>query len=883
MSDTTEPKEGGKEGRKPLTLTRTTSGGTVRQSFPHGRGKSVAVEVKTTRTVTRPGQTPAAARGPVAMPKPNAPAINLKGQPAPAAPPKAPEPEPPAQQGRLSNAEVAAREQALRAKREVDEARAEQRRLDEERQRALLEAQAAAAAARNAAEAEAAAAAIEEAEAAIEAAPPVVEEPEPEPTPPPPPAPTGPRIGDVAPRPANVAALRAARAAPAAAAATSAARPAARPMREALAPAPKTPKAPRGVPGDHRERKKLTLDMVERLAEGDDEKGRSLTSVRRAREKEKQRRHSPGVEQQRVARDVTIPESITVQDLAARMAMRSNEIIRFMFKQGTPVTLATVLDADTAQLIAEEHGHTVRRVAESDVEEGLSGAVDAPEDLKPRPPVVTVMGHVDHGKTSLLDALRQTDVVSGEAGGITQHIGAYQVRLKDGARVTFLDTPGHAAFSAMRSRGAQVTDIVVLVVAADDGVMPQTIEAINHAKAAGVPIIVAVNKIDKPDADPQRVINELLQYEIVTEANGGDVQAVRVSATKKTGLDDLVSAITVQAEVLELRANPNRPAEAAVIESRLDRGRGTVATVLVANGTLKRGDIVVAGATWGRVRALSNERGQTLSEAGPATPVEIMGLEGVPEPGDTLQVVDTEARAREVAEFRQRRRREKSAPTQRASFEQLMEQKKSGASELPIVIKADVQGSAEAIASSLDKLSTDEVRARVLQSSVGAINEADITLAKASGAPIIGFNVRASKEARDLAEREGVEIRYYAIIYNVIDDIKAVMSGMLAPDIRETFLGTCEILQIFQIARIGRVAGCRVTEGKLQRGARVRLLRDNVVIHEGGKLNTLKRFKDDVNEVQTGQECGVGLENFQDIKPGDVIECYLLETVQRSL
>ncbi|MDX2233244.1 MAG: translation initiation factor IF-2, partial [Hyphomonadaceae bacterium] len=657
---------------------------------------------------------------------------------------------------------------------------------------------------------------------------------------------------------------------------------AARPAREPLpAPAPKPPKGPKGA-GAFGERKKLTLDMVERLAEGDDEKGRSLTSVRRAREKEKQRRHSPG-EKERVARDVTIPESITVQDLAARMATRAADIIKYMFKQGTPVTLATVLDADTAQIIAEEYGHTVRRVAESDVEEGLSGAVDAEEDLKPRAPVVTVMGHVDHGKTSLLDALRETDVAAGEAGGITQHIGAYQVRLKDGSRVTFLDTPGHAAFSSMRARGAQVTDIVILVVAADDGVMPQTVEAINHAKAAGVPVIVAVNKIDKHEADPSRVINELLQHDIVTEANGGDVQVVNVSATKKIGLDELVSAIVVQAEVLELKANPDRAAEAAVIESRVDRGRGTVATVLVHSGTLKRGDIIVAGGTWGRVRALSNERGQTLTEAGPSTPVEIMGLEGVPDPGDTLQVVDTEARAREVAEFRQRRRREKTAPTARASFEQLMAKKESGAKELPVVIKADVQGSAEAISSALDKLGTDEVRARILQSTVGAINEADITLAKASGAPIIGFNVRASKEARDLADREGVEIRYYAIIYNVIDDIKAVMSGMLAPDIRETFLGNAEILEIFNIARIGRVAGCRVTEGKLQRGGRVRLIRDNVVIHEGGKLNTLRRFKDDVNEVQTGQECGVGLENFQDIKQGDVIECYLLETVQRSL
>jgi len=877
MSDTTEPKDGGKEARKPLTLTRTQNAGTVRQSFPHGRGKSVAVEVKQTRVVTRPGQAP------VAPPRPGGAMPPVAKAPV-APPPPAPTP---GAVGRLSTAELAARENALRAKREGDDERQEEKRRADEQRRALLDAQAAAAS-RDLPE-------VEDEPEEIAAAAPAPEEvaaPE-EVVDDTPGAPAGPRVGDVVQLSAGVLALRrdaaaAAPAAPAARAATSTttsttARPAAARGREATpAPAPKVPKAPKGAPGDSRERKKLTLDMVERMAEGDDEKQRSLTSMRRAREREKQKRHAPG-EKERVARDVTIPEAITVQDLAARMATRAADIIKFMFKQGTPVTLATVLDADTAQIIAEEYGHTVRRVSESDVEEGLSGETDALEDLKPRPPVVTIMGHVDHGKTSLLDALRQTDVVAGEAGGITQHIGAYQVRLKDGSRVTFLDTPGHAAFSSMRARGAQVTDIVVLVVAADDGVMPQTIEAISHAKAAGVPIIVAVNKIDKHEADPSRVINELLQHDIVTEVNGGDVQVVNVSATKKLGLEELVSAIVVQAEVLELTANPNRPAEAAVIESKLDRGRGTVATVLVHSGTLKRGDIIVAGGTWGRVRALTNERGQTLSEAGPSTPVEIMGLEGVPEPGDTMQVVENEARAREVAEFRQRRRREKVAPPARASFEQLMAKKESGAKELPIVIKADVQGSAEAISNALDKLGTDEVRARILQSTVGAINEADITLAKAAGSPIIGFNVRASKEARDLAEREGVEIRYYAIIYNVIDDIKAVMSGMLAPHIRETFLGNAEILEIFQIARIGRVAGCKVTEGKLQKGGRVRLLRENVVIHEGGKLNTLRRFKDDVNDVQTGQECGVGLENFQDIKQGDVLECYLLESIQRSL
>ncbi|MBU6373767.1 MAG: translation initiation factor IF-2, partial [Alphaproteobacteria bacterium] len=648
-------------------------------------------------------------------------------------------------------------------------------------------------------------------------------------------------------------------------------------------PLPVKPAKPKGEP--KRREGRLTLDMVERMTEGDDEKVRSIAALRRAREREKQRRATGGGDQPRVTRDVIIPEAISVQDLAQRMATRVGEIIKYLMRQGTIATMNTMLDADTAELIATDFGHQVKRVSESDVEEGLTGGDDAPEDMVARPPVVTVMGHVDHGKTSLLDALRKTDVAAGEAGGITQHIGAYQVRLANGQRVTFLDTPGHAAFSGMRARGAQVTDIVILVVAADDGVMPQTIEAISHAKAAGVPIIVAVNKVDKEDSNPQRVINELLQYEIVTEANGGDVQAVNVSATKRIGLEQLVDAILVQAEVLELQANPKRPAEASVIEAKLDRGRGAVATVLVQRGTLKRGDIVVAGSVWGRVRALVNERGQQLSEVGPSEPAEIMGLEGVPDPGDHLVVVENEGRAREVAEFRQRRRREKaSAPAPRASFEQLLAKAQDkSTSELPVVVKADVQGSAEAISAALEKLGTDEIRARVLQATVGAINEADVTLAKASNAPIVGFNVRASKEARELAEREGVEIRYYAIIYDVIDDIKGVMSGMLAPLQRETFLGNARVLDTFQIARIGKVAGCLITEGKMQRGARIRLLRDNVVIHEGGKLNTLKRFKDDVNEVQTGQECGMSFENYQDIKPGDVVECYLLETVQRSL
>jgi translation initiation factor IF-2 len=949
MTDETDRRDGAPPARKPLTLTRTTSGGTVRQSFPHGRGKAVAVEVRQTRVVTRPGQAgPGGAAPGVPPQRPQ----TAKAAPAPAQSPK------PAPAGGLSQAQIAARDEALRRARErAEQARAEQALADARHQELLAakeladqavereqqqekEQQEAERAAANAALAAAAQAAddarrhAEEAEAAAQPAP----EPEPEPEPAPPPVATAPvraapKPGDATnivltrrpeggrmqPPGARTAAAagqtasvspatkqqtaaqqqqtqqeqgqgaganngQAARNNGAQANATSQARTSAAPRpREPiplLTPKVKPPKGEAGL----KSRSKLTLDMVERMAEGDDERQRSLTSARKAREKEKARRMQGAQDQQRVVRDVIIPETITVQDLSARMATRAVDIIKYMFKQGTVATLSTVLDADTAQLVAEEHGHTVRRVSEADVEDGLSGDLDRDEDLEPRPPVVTVMGHVDHGKTSLLDALRQTDVASGEAGGITQHIGAYQVRLRDGQRVTFLDTPGHAAFSSMRARGAQVTDIVILVVAADDGVMPQTVEAIKHAKAAGVPMIVAVNKMDKPEANPQRVLNELLQHEVIAESLGGETQIVHVSATKKTGLDELVDNVLIQAEVLNLRANAKRPAEAVVIESKLERGRGAVATVLIKRGALNRGDIVVAGGVWGRVRAMSNERGQAVTTAGPAEPVEITGLEGAPDPGDMMQVVENEARAREVAEFRQRRRREKSsAPTGRVSFEQLIAKRDSGARELPVVIKSDVQGSAEAISGALEKLGNDEVRARVLQASVGGINESDVTLAKASGAPVIGFNVRASKEARDLAEREGVEIRYYAIIYDVIDDIKAVMSGMLAPMQRETFLGTAEILEVFQIARIGRVAGCRVTEGKMQRGAGVRLLRDNVVIHEGGKLNTLKRFKDDVNEAQTGQECGMSFENYQDVKQGDVVECFQVETVKRSL
>jgi translation initiation factor IF-2 len=544
-----------------------------------------------------------------------------------------------------------------------------------------------------------------------------------------------------------------------------------------------------------------------------------------------------------------------------------------------------MIDADTAQLIAEEMGHTVRRIAEADVVEGLFDTPDEDSHLEPRPAVVTIMGHVDHGKTSLLDAIRQTDVVAGEAGGITQHIGAYQVTTKNGAKVTFIDTPGHAAFTAMRARGAKVTDIVVFVVAADDGVKPQTVEAINHARAGKVPMIVAVNKIDKPDAKPERVRTELLQHEIQVESLGGETLEVEVSATKKINLDKLLEMIALQAELLDLKANPDRAAEGTVIEGKLDRGRGAVATVLIQRGTLKVGDIVTAGGEWGRTRALINDQGVQVPSAGPSTPVEVLGFAGTPEAGDRLAVVDSEARAREITEYRQRERREKASRGVKVggSLEQMMSQlKTSGRKEFPLLIKGDVQGSVEAIVAALEKLGTEEVIARILHAGVGGITESDVTLAETSGAAIIGFNVRAHKEARVAAERAGIEIRYYNIIYNLVDDVKKAMSGLLAPELRETPLGNAEILEVFDVSKIGKVAGCRVTDGKVERGANVRLIRDNVVIHEG-KLSTLKRFKDDAREVLAGQECGMSFENYEDIRPGDTIECYRVESIERSL
>lgn len=641
---------------------------------------------------------------------------------------------------------------------------------------------------------------------------------------------------------------------------------------------PATPPKPRN--DADRRRGKLT---VSNALNDDGARTRSLAAFRRRQERQKKQAMGGSVTKEKVAREVTIPEVITIQELAIRMSERSVDVIKFLMKQGEMHTINDVIDTDTAQLIAEEFGHTVKRVSESDVEEGLMGDDDPADSMKPRAPIVTVMGHVDHGKTSLLDALRNASVVSGEAGGITQHIGAYQVETANGL-ATFIDTPGHAAFTAMRARGAKATDIVVLVVAADDGVMPQTIEAISHAREAGVPLIVAINKIDKPDADPNRVRTDLLNHEVVVESMSGDVLEVEISALKGTNLDKLLEAILLQSELLNLQANPDRPADGIVVEAQLDKGRGPVATVLVRRGTLRVGDIVVAGVAWGKVRALVNDKGSNIAEAGPSVPVEVLGMSSAPDAGDQIVVVESEGRAREISDYRERKLRDtRGAPSARSSLEQMMSQlKESGKQEFSILIKADVQGSAEAIVQALDKLGTDEVAARVMHYAVGGISESDVQLAQASNAVVIGFNVRANKQARDAAEASGIEIRYYNIIYDLVDDVKAAMSGLLSPDLRETFLGNAEILEVFNITKVGKVAGCRVVEGNVQRGAKVRLVRDSVVVHEG-TLSTLKRFKDEVKEVQVGQECGMAFENYQDMRAGDVIECFTVESIQRSL
>ena len=867
-----------------LHLKRPVEQGTVRQSFSHGRSKAVVVE-KVKRRILTPGEAAAQARPATAAPAaapaqaapgPAKPILTAGARPAPVAPGK-PAPPPPPKTGvvlpTLTAEQREARARALndaRAHEEEDRRRqgaeAEARREREARdrhEREAAEARKREEELRRAQEATFRRQSEDEARRRFSGG-----EPMPSPSLPrtPQTAAPGP-VASATPRPAEEEEARR----------VVVKRPAlSLPVQKVLVPTPRPART-----GEQRNRGRLTVTSA---TSGEEERTRSVAAFRRRTQRLKG--HSAQDQKEKIAREIVLPEAITIQELASRMSERAVDVIKLLMRQGRMVTLTDVLDADDAQLIAEEMGHSVKRVAESDVEEGLFDQPDDEGASVPRPPIVTIMGHVDHGKTSLLDAIRHANVVAGEAGGITQHIGAYQVVAPGGQTITFIDTPGHAAFTAMRARGAKVTDIVVLVVAADDGVMPQTIEAIRHAKAARAPIIVAVNKIDKPEADPQRVMQELLQHDVQVEAFGGDTLAVEVSATKGTNLDKLLEAIALQAELLDLVADPDRSAEGTVIEARLDRGRGPVATVLVQRGSLHVGQLVVAGSHWGRVRALINDKGETMNAAGPSTPVEVLGFDGAPEAGDRVAVVETEARAREITEYRERQRREKLAargPAVRTSLSDMMSNlKAAGHKELPLVLKGDVQGSVEAITAAVEKLGNDEVMARVIHGGVGGITESDVTLATASKAVIFGFNVRAHKEARDLAERDGVEIRYYNIIYNLVDDVKAALSGMLAPTLRETMLGNAQILELFDISKVGLVAGCRVTDGVVQRGAHVRLIRDSVVVHEG-KLSTLKRFKDEVAQVQAGQECGMAFENYHDMRVGDVIECYNVEEIRRTL
>ncbi len=841
-----------------LEIKKTVGSGQVRQSFSRGRTKAVQVEVKKTRTVGRsagdalfgdpverektaaPEQTPAPS---IELKVPSPTSSALQHQPASTSSSSAA-----AQRGRVVLKSLTDDEKAARA-RAVDGARTRddelRRRADEDARRKADED------ARLAVERDAAEKRKTEEESRK-------------------------REEEEAKRKGEETAARKL-ADPAARAVDAAAEEARRVVRR---PGPRD--VVRRMPGRKAEPRvrtgRLTLNDLE-----ENERQRSLASVRRAREREKRQGLDDGGEPKKVIRDVVVPEAITVQELANRMAERSVDVVKALMRMGMMVTVTNSIDADTAELLVAEFGHRLKRVSDSDVEVGLVGEADIDEARAPRAPVVTVMGHVDHGKTSLLDALRKTSVAAGEAGGITQHIGAYQVEMSSGAKITFLDTPGHEAFTAMRARGANVTDIVVLVVAADDGIMPQTIEAIRHAKAAKVPIIVAVNKIDLHTANPRKVREALLQHEIVVEELGGDTIAVDVSAKTRVGLDKLEETILLQAEVLELKANPNRMAEGAVVEAKIDVGRGAVATVLVQRGTLRVGDNFVAGGVVGRVRALVGDRGQKLTEAGPSVPVEVLGLTSAPEAGDTFLVVEDEARAREVAAYRQRRGRNVRIGGERTTVEQLFAKIKAGElAEVPVVIKTDVQGSLEALIGSARKLSTDEVAVRVIHGQVGAISESDIQFAKASGALVIGFNVRANAQARELAGREGVEIRYYSIIYDVTDDLRTLLTGKLAPTIKQTLLGNATILEVFNITKVGKIAGCRVTEGFMRRGAPVRLLRDNVVIHEG-KLSQLKRFKDDVDEVKQGVECGMAFEKYQDLQVGDVIEAFEVTSIARTL
>jgi translation initiation factor IF-2 len=836
MADQTEkPKLGT---RPPLGLKRTVETGKVKQSFSHGRSNTVVVEVKKRRILGRPGEAP-----PAPAPEPIAEAPRPAPKPAAPAAPKKPSAQDEIasrkelQQKLLREAEEARLSSLEEARRREERKRTEQ--SEEERRRAEENRKAEEAAAEEARRQE-----EEQAEQARRAA-------------------EGPAEPEIAAPVEEEEEDRGHR-------------------RTGHAPAAKRPepaRPSRGRGDEHRHRGKLTVTRA--LSDEDESRARSLAALRRAREKEKRHHMETGPAQKQV-RDVVVPEAITVQELANRMAERGADLVKALFKMGMAVTLTQTIDQDTAELLIQEFGHRVKRVSDSDIDIDTSADVDAPETLKTRPPVVTIMGHVDHGKTSLLDAIRGADVVAHEAGGITQHIGAYQVSLPDKSKITFLDTPGHEAFTEMRARGANVTDIVVLVVAADDGLRPQTVEAINHTKAAGVPMIVAINKIDKPEAKAQKVREELLQHEIVVEQMGGEVQDVEVSAKNKTNLDKLLEAIALQAEILELKANPDRAAEGTVIEAKLDKGRGPLATVLVERGTLRVGDVFVAGASSGKVRALVDDHGRQVKEAGPSVPVEVLGLSAVPSAGDPFTVVENEARAREVASYRQGvldRKRTTAAPV---SLENMFASQKASHKEFPLVIKADVQGSVEAIVHALNRISTEEIKVRVLHSGVGAITESDVTLASASGAPIIGFNVRPNAKAREVAERNKVEFRYYDVIYHLTDWVKGAMAGELGPEIIETVVGRAEVKEVFPAGKKDKAAGLLVTEGVIRKGLNARLTREDVIVSKT-TISSLRRFKDDVAEVQSGMECGVMLADTNDVRPGDHLEVFEVEERARTL
>ncbi|WP_323810087.1 translation initiation factor IF-2 [Sphingobium baderi] len=860
MSDSKEDKP--VLGRKPLGIKRTVESGQVQQQFSHGRKNTVVVEVKRRRVLGKPGESTGAA-APAPQPDPTP----AQAPPAPAPQQqRAPQPAAPARQAPPQNL-MSRQELQAKLLREAEEARMTA--LEEARRREDAQRQAASEEERRRAEENRAAAQAAEAQAArveeepkgaqdaaqAAAAPAAPEEPA---TPAPAPAEASERPAQSAPPPRRFT-----------------------PVTPAKRPEPAKPD--RAKRGDDNRRQSGKLTVTRALADDDSARARSLAALKRAREKERRAHYQGGAQQrEKQVRDVVVPESITVQELANRMAEKGADLVKALFKMGTAVTLNQPIDQDTAELLVEEFGHRIQRVSEADIEIGMEGEADAPETLKSRPPVVTIMGHVDHGKTSLLDALRGTDVVAGESGGITQHIGAYQVKTKGGDTITFLDTPGHEAFSEMRARGANVTDIVILVVAADDGLMPQTIEAINHTKAAGVPMIVAINKVDKPEANPQRVRERLLEHEVVVEDMGGEVQDVEVSALKKTGLDELIEKILLQAELMELTANPDRAAEGNVIEAQLDKGRGAVATVLVRRGTLKVGDTFVIGAESGKVRALVNDKGQQVKIAGPSTPVEVLGLSGVPLAGDQLTVVENEARAREVAAYRQEqatRKRTTAAPT---SFEHMFSALNTTVIEYPVVVKGDVQGSVEAIVSSLNRISTDEIKVRILHSGVGAITESDVTLAAASRAPLIGFNVRPNAKARQLAEREKISLRYYDVIYDLLEEVRGEMAGQLAPERIETIVGRAEVLQVFPAGKKDKAAGLLVLDGIIRKGLSARLTRDDVIVSRT-HIASLRRFKDDVSEVRAGMECGAVLQDTNDIKPGDTLELFEVEERARTL